>query len=373
MFNGFVRLGVCLALPVFALAICRPVWGQIQFPTSGIILEKSEYNDLVYKVNVTADHVFASAEGRKAGASELLTALDRLVPMVQEKVNQPKSRVEVLAKPILAQQIKLYNLFRLALDEPSAAAAYEVATAKGGRSAALASVDRAAADWLNAGQNSQAQSAAFEMLRAAIKASGQNVSWQYWNDLLDFNPPASDTVGTPLLAYLQPYCNDTQSGRMLIHWKVLNKMMELDGKPFTIEGTLLSGAHFSTATWKGKVILIDGWATCFPRDVTEGFPPVQSILAEHHAQGLEVLGMAYGQTVTAAKTMLAGHPEFTFAQMYDPNHRDIAEVCAGTTSFGLRGEIFGPSRVIDRKGVLHYIHDEKQLEAEVVNYLAQAQ
>jgi hypothetical protein len=379
MLNRFVRFGVCLVLPAFGVMFCQPAWGQIPSPpfasATGIFVVHSEYNDLVMQVNHTAGEVFASLEGRKAGASEVLKAIDRLIPMVEENLYQHKWG----ADSHYVQQLQLYYLIRLALEEPNAVQANQAAMARGGQSAALASLERAAAAWLNAGQDSKAQSAAFDSFRAAIKASGQSVPLDLWSDLLRFNPPASDTVGTPLLAYLEPYCNDIPSVAMLNHFKILVKQMELEGKPLTIDGTLVSGAHFSTSAWKGRVILIVGWATGFPKDIPE-LQRVQSILARHRAQGLEVLGIAYGETPGGVKAILASHPELTFPELYDASHPDIAEVCSGTTTFGLAGEAMGAVRVIDRKGVHHYTYDPfhpdgydpEKAEAEVVRLLAEA-
>ena len=380
MFNRFARLGVCLALPVIALAVCPPAWGQIR-------VEHSVYSDLVMHVNQTAGEVFASPEGRKASTAELLKAIDRLVPMVQAEMKQPA--IPAIAQrmktdPAFAQQIKLmftqqiknYDLFRLALDEPNAAATYQSEMAKGGRSAAIASVDRAAADWLNAGQDSSAQTAAFDKLRAAIKASGQNVSWDFWYWLWNLNPAASESVGTPLLAYLKQYPNagSLEARRMLVYVGIKVKQMQLDGKPMKIEGTLITGAPFSTAAWKGKVVLIDGWYT-HSAPTANFLPQIQGLLAKHQSEGLEVLGIGYDETFGVAREFLKGHPEYTFPQMYQPVRIDADYGCfvTGQYRFGAAG--LGAEMVIDRKGVLHYLKNPlnaQDVEAEVVKLLAQA-
>src|SRR6476646_803137 len=38
----------------------------------------------------------------------------------------------------------------------------------------------------------------------------------------------------------------------------------LVGKPLEIKGKLLDGADFSTARWKGKVVIVDFWASWCP-------------------------------------------------------------------------------------------------------------
>src|SRR5262249_26485131 len=153
-------------------------------------------------------------------------------------------------RQLLRQQLSEYQLFRLALDEPGAVRAYEEAVRKGGTAGAAAAVDRAAADWLRAGPDTAAQSQAFAAYRSVVKGPGQKVSWQLWSNLLNFNPPASAAIGTPVMSYLKPFCMDVQSRRMWNHFGQPVVQMELEGKPLTLRGTLLSGGDFSTAAWK---------------------------------------------------------------------------------------------------------------------------
>jgi hypothetical protein len=277
--------------------------------------------------------------------------------------------------PIFNDELRMHAIFRLALDEPKSVSANQAAIARVGPGASTAAINRAAAAWLDAGQNPAAQFRALDALRSAIAQSGQGVSYELWWDLLQYNPPASAAVGTPLLAYLQPYRANPQGLRMLNIWGSFVKRMELEGRPVIFNGTLLSGARFSTAAWKGKVILINGWVAS--RQDVENLPQIQQLFDQYHAGGLEVLAIAYGQGAGQARAVLAQHPEFTFPEIFDASHPDIAEICGGMTSFGLRGETLGPERLIDRKGILHYLVNkgpsqdfDGQLQAEIVKLLS---
>jgi peroxiredoxin len=392
-----LRILLCGAAAASALCRGTVAYGQDVFSHSGMTIAHSEYADLVVHTNQTADKVFGSIEGRKADTAELLDDLNRLIPMVQERMKQPAGQMimqdmptpphgtsradmekQINANPavgrqikeLMTQQLNQYNLFRLALDEPGAVQAYQTAIASGGKPAAQAKIDRAAADWLNAYQDAKAQETALDALRAAISASGIRPSVQLWWHLWTFNRAASEASGTKFLAALEPY-TETQGPRLREIVEIALKHLQLADKRMTIDGTLLSGAHYSTSALKGKVVLVVGWVTGAP-SCGAGISPFQNVLDKFHPQGLEVLGIDYASSLTAAKAQMTEHPECKFPVMFQLKKADPIYGCAPLGSFRFGVPAMGGSMLIDRKGVMHYIdepHDMDKLEAELVKWL----
>ena len=63
------------------------------------------------------------------------------------------------------------------------------------------------------------------------------------------------------------------------------------GKPLTIKFTSLDGREVDTAKLKGKVVLIDFWATyCGP--CVAALPEIKSTYDKFHSQGFEVIGIS---------------------------------------------------------------------------------
>jgi len=75
----------------------------------------------------------------------------------------------------------------------------------------------------------------------------------------------------------------------------------VEGKePFPIEGKDINGAAFKLADWKGKVVIIDFWATwCGP--CMEEVPNLLTLYKAQHDKGLEILGISLDRDMAALK------------------------------------------------------------------------
>ncbi|HVS71117.1 MAG TPA: TlpA disulfide reductase family protein [Phycisphaerae bacterium] len=94
----------------------------------------------------------------------------------------------------------------------------------------------------------------------------------------------------------------------------------LVGKPLVIEGRTSTGGKFSSADYKGKVILVDFWATwCPPCRIT--LPEVQKAYAKYHDQGLEVMGVSCDYDEAALNSFIKDHA-MPWPQLREESQKD---------------------------------------------------
>ena len=88
------------------------------------------------------------------------------------------------------------------------------------------------------------------------------------------------------------------------------------GTPFAgFTGTTVDGKPFDFASTKGKVVLVDFWATwCGP--CRQEMPNVKESYTKHHAEGLEVIGISLDQDKEALTKFLADEA-IPWTQLFD--------------------------------------------------------
>ena len=105
------------------------------------------------------------------------------------------------------------------------------------------------------------------------------------------------------------------------------------------------GAPVQLAAFKGKVVLVDFWASwCVPCKTS--FPALDAIYREYQPRGLEVLAVNLDEERRSADAFLSAHPH-RMTVLFDP--RGTAPV-----AFGVKG--MPTSFVIDKTGAIRFTH-----------------
>ena len=105
------------------------------------------------------------------------------------------------------------------------------------------------------------------------------------------------------------------------------------------------GAPVRMADTKGKVVLVDFWASWCP-PCKESFPALDIIQRDYRARGVAVIAVNVDERQKDADAFLAAHPHRLLV-VFDPHGES-------PKAFNVRG--MPSSFVIDRRGEIRYVH-----------------
>jgi len=152
---------------------------------------------------------------------------------------------------------------------------------------------------------------------------------------------------------------------------VKNEVQQLNlvGTRPKIEGAVYNGGNLNWNDYKGKVVLLDFWATFCPPCVAE-LPNVERTYRKYHDQGFEVVGISLDDNKTTLADFL-DKQKLPWTIMFDENpERRSWDGAAMTKDFFVTS--IPATFLIDRKGRVVSIYSRgEQLERQVKKLLAE--
>jgi peroxiredoxin len=145
------------------------------------------------------------------------------------------------------------------------------------------------------------------------------------------------------------------------------KLATMENKPLAIAGKQVNNEPFTTADWKGKVVLVDFWATWCPMCEAE-LPRVRKIYGDFHVKGLEVVGVSNDYDTKVLNDYTTAN-QMPWPQLFDAN----AAAAHQWNSITLGNGILGLPKMflIDKKGVLRSTTAEDNMETLIPQLLAE--
>lgn len=164
-------------------------------------------------------------------------------------------------------------------------------------------------------------------------------------------------------AHKKQFPNSGLSRQLDSQMKTKEMEKEVKSKPLEIKFTALDGKEFDLAALKGKVVLVDFWATWCGPCIAE-LPNVISTYKKLHDKGFEIVGISFDQDKAKLESMIKDK-EMPWPQYFDGQ--------GWKNKFGQQFGINSIPRMwlVDKKGMVVDTNGRENLAAKVEKLLAE--
>ena len=301
---------------------------------------------------------FSDAKQREAIAPKAIPAIQKYVAAFDELAEQ-----DPLAK---AQAVAVHTQFLSMLAAlGDNAAEKRLATLAEGESddAIEGKSSLLMAKWWKSTGDALAQKSLLEEARGLMKAHEKNDTLAITIADMADQGPATAEIKDAARQIIVDHAKGERGEILAKGFESVIKLKKLEGKELVIAGLTNQGNPFTTADWKGKVILVDFWATwCVP--CRAALPKVKKAYAEYHAKGLEIVGVSCDREGRKLQAFLSENPDMPWPQLFDDKAPGWHALAA---QLGI--EMIPTMFLIDKKGILRSVTAGENFEEAIPKML----
>jgi thiol-disulfide isomerase/thioredoxin len=357
-----IGLQLLRAQPATAPSDAQPT-NQPQFDEQALMREFQEAQGELQRAMDGPD-VLTDPAKRAAAAPKAIPAFKRMIDVSRKLQSDPTK-----AQQARAMELRLLVGAAAFGDAEARQALKMIAEGSDADEAPLGKGALLMTEWIDAGKNPKAQTKLLDRAEALAKQFPQSMAL---TDLIyglgqsdaatDEHKKRAETIASGM---------DNQMAQMLKQsLESKAKMEALQGQPMTITGTTPEGKPFSTDQWKGKVVLVDFWATWCGPCIAE-LPRVKKIYADYHDKGLEILGVSNDSDIEALKQFMQENPDMPWPQLFDAQAAAKKDWHPVTMSYGIEG--IPTMFLIDKKGVCRSVTARENFEEMIPKLLEEKQ
>jgi thiol-disulfide isomerase/thioredoxin len=356
--------GFAVIVPLRAADDAKPAATQRAAPTTqrsqeviGVELQKVSHE---LQEILKTRKVFTDEKLRSEAAPKAIPLMKRYVALFDELAAQ-----DPLAKAQVGRIHGQFYSMMTTLGDEDAKKQLQAIAVGDGPDAIEAKSGLLMSRWIHAGKDADTQKKLAEELKALVKANPTNDSVAMTAVEMLNTAPANKDVEDAVQKIITEDAKGPQAAQMAQVLESQKKLKALENKPLTIAGTTVDGKPFSTADWKGKVVLVDFWATwCQP--CREALPDVKRAYATYHDKGLEIVGVSSDQSAGKLTGFLKDNPDMPWPQLFDPKAEDWHPL---TKQLGV--EMLPTMFLIDKKGILRNATAQETFEDDVPRLLGE--
>ena len=306
---------------------------------------------------------FIDPAARDATAPKVLPALKKMITLLDELAAADPAQKERTERARL-QFLSFAGVFG---DD----AAVKTLTAEGkaaGDAGTRAQLALHAVNWLRGSKDEAAQNKVLDDLQKLAKANPKSDEVAAMIAGFAQFGAASKTTAERAEGIVADEMTGDAAKQIATQLQGKKKMRDSVGKPVELTGTTVDGKPFSTKDWKGKVVLVDFWATWCGPCIAE-LPKVKKAYIEHHAKGLEILGVSCDSDPADLKAFLDKNKDMPWPQLFDAAENPKIEWHPLARQWGING--IPTMFLIDRNGVLHSVTAREDFETLIPKLLDQ--
>ena len=289
---------------------------------------------------------------RKETAPKVVPPMKALVRGFDEMMELDPAMRGFMA-PARMQYLALLSLFE---DEESTEKLAALAGSKDTAEATAAKGTQLLVRWWKSAKNAGEQAKVLAEMQALVKAQPESDELAMTVMMMSQQHAATPELRKEAQRILMEDLKSETAKQMAEQMAAQQKLAAMEGKPLTIAGVKHDGGTLSTADWKGKVVLVDFWATWCGPCIAE-LPRVKKVYADYHDKGLEILGVSCDEQAGDLTEFLTSNKDMPWPQLFDKNKPGWHPLA---TEYGISG--IPTMFLIDRKGVLRSVTARENFE-----------